>query len=351
MGTYRVTLNPSGHTFDADADQNVLKSALDSGFMLPYSCRTGNCRTCRATIVSGEIDHAKTKTEYLSLDERQQGYALLCQARPCSDLVVDVAEIAGLEAQQPRVLPCRVVRLDKPASDVAILELRLPPNDKLRFAAGQYVEFLLDGDQRRAYSIASAPKIEGAVLIELHVRHTPGGLFTDRVFSSMKLRDLLKIEAPFGTFFLRETSDAPVVFVAAGTGFAPIKAIIESAFARGIQKTRPMVLYWGARVPEDLYMMDVPQRWAEEEPNFQFVPVLSEAPADSGWTGRTGFVHRAVMQDIPDLSAHEVYACGTPLMVEAAKRDFAADCGMREDAFFADEFLTEADRQRSAVAQ
>lgn len=351
MGTYRVTLNPSGHTFDADADENVLKSALESGFLLPYSCRTGNCRTCKATIVSGEIDHAKTKTEYLSLDERQQGFALLCQARPCTDLVVDVAEIAGLEAQQPKVLPCRVVRLEKPAPDVAILELRLPPNDKLRFAAGQYVEFLLEGGQRRAYSIASTPKIEGVVLIELHLRHTPGGLFTDRVFSTMKERDLMKIEAPFGTFFLRENSEAPLVFVAAGTGFAPIKAIIEDAFHKGLQKTRPMVLYWGARVFEELYMLDLPTRWAEEEANFKFVPVLSEAPADSGWEGRTGFVHRAVMQDMPDLSGHEVYACGTPLMVEAARRDFVADCGLREDAFFADEFLTEADRQRSAVAQ
>jgi CDP-4-dehydro-6-deoxyglucose reductase len=174
-------------------------------------------------------------------------------------------------------------------------------------------------------------------------------LFTDRVFSSLKERDLMKIEAPLGTFVLRESSEAPIVFVAAGTGFAPIKSIIEDALRKGIQKTRPMVLYWGARQLEDVYMADVPLGWARDEPNFRFVPVLSEPAPDSGWTGRTGFVHNAVMEDIPDLSGHEVYACGTPLMVEAAKRDFAVLCGMREDAFFADEFITEAERQSSVL--
>ena len=343
MTTFRVTLRPSGRTFDADAERNVLQSALDAGIALPYSCRTGNCRTCRATIVSGDVDHARTKLEYLTESERAQGLALLCQARPRSDLEVEAAEIAGFENVAPRILPCRVVRIEKPARDVAILDLRLPPNDKLRFMPGQYVEFVLEEGRRRAYSIASTPKIEGVVLIELHLRHSPGGLFTDRVFSTLKERDLLKIEGPFGTFVLRE-SDAPVVFIAAGTGFAPIKSMIEEALRKGVRTTRPMVLYWGARQIEDLYMLDVPRRWAAEEPNFTFVPVLSEATPESGWSGRTGFVHRAVMEDIPDLSQYEVYACGTPLMVEAAKRDLIGCCGLREEAFFADEFLTEAER-------
>jgi CDP-4-dehydro-6-deoxyglucose reductase len=349
MSTFRVTLSPSGRAFDANADRNVLQSALDAGVALPYSCRTGNCRTCRAKIVSGEVDHVRTKPEYLTEGERADGFALLCQARPRSDLAVNVAEIAGFENVKPRILPCRIVRIEKPARDVAILELRLPPNDKLRFVAGQYVEFILDDGKRRAYSIASTPKIEGAVLIELHLRHSPGGLFTDRVFSSLKERELMKIEAPFGTFVLREGSNAPIVFIAAGTGFAPIKSIIEDALRKGIQRARPMVLYWGARQLEDLYMLDVPRRWAGDEPNFRFVPVLSEATAESGWTGRTGFVHHAVMEDVPDLSGHEIYACGTPLMVEAAKRDLSLLCGLPEDAFFADEFLTEAERQTAVL--
>jgi CDP-4-dehydro-6-deoxyglucose reductase, E3 len=350
MATFRVTLRPSGRAFDAEADRNILQSALDAGVALPYSCRTGNCRTCRAKIVSGQVDHAKTKPEYLAENERAAGFALLCQARPQSDLNVEASEIAGFESVQPKILPCRVVRIVKPARDVAVIELRLPPNDKLRFMAGQYVEFVLDGDKRRAYSIATPPKIEGVILIELHIRHTPGGLFTDRVFSSLKERDLMKIEAPFGTFVLRENDNAPIVFLAAGTGFAPVKAIIEDALRKGVQNSRPMVLYWGARIREDLYMLDLPQRWAAEEPNFRFVPVLSEAPPESAWTGRTGFVHRAVMEDLPDLARHEVYACGTPLMVEAAKRDFFASCGLREDAFFADEFLTEAERQPAVLS-
>jgi CDP-4-dehydro-6-deoxyglucose reductase, E3 len=310
MTTFRVTLSPSGHSFDAEADRNVLQSALEAGLALPYSCRTGNCRTCRAQIVSGEVDHGRTKPEYLTEAEKAAGFALLCQARPCSDLAVEVAEIAGLESVKPRILPCRVVRIEKRASDVAILELRLPPNDKFRFAAGQYVEFILDEGKRRAYSIANAPKPEGIVLVELHLRHSPGGLFTDRVFSSLKERDLLKIEGPFGTFVLRENSAAPIVFVAAGTGFAPVKSIIEDALRKGLQKTRPMVLYWGARVLEDLYMLDVPSRWAADELNFRFIPVLSEAVAGDGWTGRTGFVHKAVMEDIPTFPATKCMRAG-----------------------------------------
>ncbi len=342
MVQFHVTLMPSDHQFDAVPDQNILQTALTAGFAVPYSCRAGNCRTCRGKVISGTVDHAKSSPQVLTETDKADGFALLCQARPLSDLVIEVAELSGLT--KPRILPARVMRIEKPAPDVAIIELLLPPREPIYFVAGQYIEILLEDGKRRAYSIANSPKPEGVGQIQLHVRHTPGGLFTDRVFTTMKQRELVKIEAPLGTFVLREESASPIVFVAAGTGFGPIKSIVESALLRRIIEQRPMTLYWGARTRADLYMLDLPLRWANEEPNFTFVPVLSEPTAGCDWTGRTGFVHQAVLEDLPDLGSHHVYACGTPAMVEAAKRDFRNLRGLPDDAFFADEFLTELDR-------
>ena len=215
-------------------------------------------------------------------------------------------------------------------------------NEPLQFAAGQYLEVILKDGKRRSYSIANPPELKGAGTLELHVRHMPGGVFTDQVFSSMKERDLLRMEAPLGTFYLREESTKPIILLASGTGFAPIKSIAQFMFAQGI--TRPTTLYWGCRAKPDLYMLDQPAAWAAEHAHFKFVPVLSDPRPEDQWTGRTGFVHRAVMEDFPDLSGHQVYACGAPVMVEAARSDFSAICHLPEDEFFADSFLSEADR-------
>jgi CDP-4-dehydro-6-deoxyglucose reductase len=221
-----------------------------------------------------------------------------------------------------------------------VMGLRLPMNENFRFLAGQYIDVLLKEAKRRSYSIANAPKPEGVTFLEVHVRHTPGGLFTDHVFSKAKVRDLLRFEGPLGTFYLREDSDKPIVMVASGTGFAPIKAMCEAAFERDLK--RPITLYWGCRARRDLYMLDVPASWQRE--NFKFIPVLSDPTPECQWTGRTGFVHRAVMQDFPDMSGVQVYACGAPVMVDAARADFGSQCGLPAEEFFADSFLTEADK-------
>jgi CDP-4-dehydro-6-deoxyglucose reductase len=219
------------------------------------------------------------------------------------------------------------------------VQLKLPANEKLVFLAGQYIEFLLKDGSRRSFSMANAP--HDAELLELHIRHVSGGRFTDHVFNKMKERDILRCEGPFGTFFLREDSDKPIVFVASGTGFAPIKAVIEYMFHKGI--SRPATLYWGGRRPKDLYMNALAERWAAEHVGFKYVPVISEALAEDDWRGRSGFVHRAVMQDFPDLSGYQVYACGVPVMVDAARRDFTVTCKLPEDEFYADSFTTQAD--------
>ena len=333
---YTVTLKPSGHSFEVKEGQNILQAGLDAGRMMPYSCRTGVCRTCRGTIREGKVDYGMVHPTYLPDTDKAKGYALLCQAQALSDLVIEVRELEGMAGIRPRMIPCRIEKLDKPAPDVAVMGLRLPMNENFRFLAGQYIDVLLKDQKRRSYSLAVPPKPEGVTYLELHLRHTPGGLFTDHVFSKAKLRDILRFEGPLGTFFLREDSGKPIVFVASGTGFAPIKAIIETAVHKGV--TRPMTLYWGGRRPKDLYMDALARSWP-----VNYVPVISDALPEDAWSGRSGFVHRAVMEDFPDLSGHQVYACGVPIMVESAKRDFIAQCGLPEDEFFADSFTTQAD--------
>jgi CDP-4-dehydro-6-deoxyglucose reductase len=337
--SHRVTLKPSGHAFDVAPGQNILQAGLDAGYQLPYSCRAGTCRTCKAVIREGKVDYGHVHPAYLSEADKANGQVLLCQAKPLGDLVVEVKELHGLGGIRPRKIPCRVERLEKAAPDVVVLGLRLPANEKFRFVAGQYIDFLLKDNQRRSYSIATAPDVEGVGALELHIRHTPGGLFTDQAFATLKVRDLLRFEGPLGTFYLREDSDKPIVLVASGTGFAPIKSICEYALAKGM--ARPMTLYWGCRAKRDLYMLEVPASWSA--PNFSFVPVLSDPTPECQWTGRTGFVHRAVMEDFPDLSGHQVYACGAPVMVDAARRDFSEKSHLPPDEFYADSFLTAAD--------
>ncbi|HET7669968.1 MAG TPA: FAD-binding oxidoreductase, partial [Burkholderiales bacterium] len=261
------------------------------------------------------------------------------QAKPLTDLVVEVREVHGV---RPRIIPCRVERLEKPAPDVAVIGLRLPMNENFRFLAGQYIDMLLKDGKRRSYSLATKPDPGGVTALEIHVRATPGGLFTEHVFNKLKVRDLLRFEGPLGSFYLREDSEKPIVMVASGTGFAPIKSIIELALEKGLEKKRPMTLYWGCRVKQDLYMLDQAQSWTR--PGFKFIPVLS----DEQWSGRTGFVHRAVMEDFPDMTGVQVYACGAPVMVESARKDFSLNCRLPVEEFFADSFLTEADKAVTA---
>jgi|tagenome__1003787_1003787.scaffolds.fasta_scaffold20922525_2 CDP-4-dehydro-6-deoxyglucose reductase len=332
---HRVTLKPSGHSYEVEEGKTILQAGLDAGHMLPYSCRAGVCRTCRGTVVEGEVDYGLAHETYLPQSDRAKGYALLCQAKPLSDLVVEVREVHGV---RPRIIPCRVEKLDKPAPDVAVIGLRLPMNENFRFLAGQYIDMLLKDGKRRSYSLATKPEATGVTALEIHVRLTPGGLFTEHVFNKLKVRDLLRFEGPLGSFYLREESDKPMILLASGTGFAPIRSIIETALEKKLEQKRPMTLYWGCRVQQDLYQIELAQSWVR--PGFKFVPVLS----DEKWSGRTGFVHRAVMEDFPDMSGLQVYACGAPIVVDSARRDFSLQCRLPVEEFYADSFITEAEK-------
>lgn len=341
--SFKVTIQPSGHQFSVDNDQTVLDAALAAGIVLPYSCRTGACSSCKGRVVSGAFDAGSAPAQILDATDIELGYTLFCQARPSSDLVIEATEVRMASDIQIRKMPSRVMRLEKLTDDVMVVTLQLPATDPFRFYPGQYLEFILKDGRRRSYSMACPPTENNQV--DLHVRHMPGGVFTDHVFGTgatqMKVREILRVEGPFGSFFLREDSNKPIVLLASGTGFAPIKAIVEHMIAQGI--TRPAVLYWGGRRPSDLYMNDLAQQWVQTLPDFRYIPVVSDALPEDNWSGRTGFVHNAVLHDIPDLSGYQVYACGAPVMVESARKDFTAHNGLPEAEFFADAFTTEAD--------
>lgn len=344
--SFRVSVEPSGRQFDVEVNETILTAALRQGVALPYGCKNGACGSCKGTVVTGTFTQGKYAPSALSPSEQVAGKALFCCAFPSADMTIECREIAGAGDIPIKKLPARIANMQRLGHDVMIIKLQLPATERLQFLAGQYIELLLRNGERRSYSIANAPEIEGP--IELHVRHMPGGLLTDMLFGDtepvIKERDILRFEGPLGSFFLREESDQPIVMLASGTGFAPVKAIIESMAFKNIK--RPIKFYWGGRRPQDLYMHNICQGWQQAMPHLTYIPVVSEALPEDNWTGRTGLVHRAVMADLPDLSDYQVYACGAPVMVEAARQDFINSCRLPERAFFADAFISEADKAK-----
>ncbi|MBL8289608.1 MAG: CDP-6-deoxy-delta-3,4-glucoseen reductase [Rubrivivax sp.] len=344
--SFNVTLQPAARQFTVEREEAILPAAIRQGIGLPYGCRDGACGSCKCKLLEGRVIHGAHQHRALSLEEEERGLILTCCAMPQTDCVLEARMVPGAGEYPVLKLPTRVLALQRAAPDVMIVRLQLPANQNLRYRAGQYVEFILRDGARRAYSMANAPDNLGSPpSIELHLRHMPGGKFTDHVFAAMKERDILRMEGPFGSFFLREDSesaDRPMILLASGTGFAPVKAVIEHMRHQGI--ARPTTLYWGGRRPHDLYMHRWCEQAAAEMPNLTYVPVVSDALPEDAWAGRSGFVHRAVMQDWPDLSAHQVYACGAPVVIEASRRDFVAQCRLDPQEFYADEFTTEADK-------
>ena len=339
--TFQITIKPSEHSFACDDGETVLAAAMRADLLLPYGCRNGACGTCKGRILSGDVDYGAHQASTLSAEEKRAGLALFCCARPRTDVVIEVREVRRAGDVEIKRLPCRIETIDRVAPDVAIVRLKLPATERLQYLAGQYIDFLLKDGKRRSFSLATPPHDDQ--LLELHIRHIPGGLFTDSLFTQYKGREILRLEGPLGSFYLREDTDKPIVFVAGGTGFAPIKAMIEHALHHAFN--RQMVLYWGARALPDLYLPDLPGKWQSSHPNFTFIPVLSEPSVDDAWPGRTGFVHQAVMADFPDLAGYQVYACGAPAMIDAARRDFTQRCGLPPEQFYADSFTYAAETE------
>jgi CDP-4-dehydro-6-deoxyglucose reductase len=341
---FQISVKPSERSFSAMPGETILAAGIRQSIGLPYGCKDGACGSCKCKKLSGTVVHKAHHEKALSDAEEAAGFILTCCGVAHSNVVLESRQVTQAGAIPIKRMPTRVTLMDKKSDDVMLLTLQLPANDTFAYQAGQYVEFILRDGTRRSYSMANAPNTSAGspTSLELHIRHMPGGKFTDHVFSTMKEKEILRLEGPFGSFFLRDDSAKPIVLLASGTGFAPLKAIIEHMHQKGI--TRPTTLYWGGRRPSDLYLDTWIKSQLTEMPHLRYVPVVSDATAEDDWAGRTGFVHQAVLQDLPDLSGHQVYACGAPIVVESAKAAYT-QAGLPEDEFFADAFTSEADKK------
>ncbi|MDH4389946.1 MAG: CDP-6-deoxy-delta-3,4-glucoseen reductase [Aquabacterium sp.] len=342
--TLRITLQPSGLGFSVQRDETLLAAAIRQGVGLPYGCKDGACGSCKSRLLDGRVIHGAHQSKALNAAEEEAGLVLTCCATPLTDCALEARSVPGAGEFQVLKMPTRVLSISRPAPDVALLRLQLPANQRFQYHAGQYIEFILRDGVRRSYSMANAPtRVGQPPAIELHIRHMPGGLFTDQVFTTLRDKDILRVEGPFGSFFLRQSAK-PIILLASGTGLAPVKALVEQL--RDTNDPRPASLYWGCRSRRDLYLHDWAAETAADWPQLRYIPVLSEPREGDAWRGRIGLVHQAVMADWPDLSGHQVYACGTPVMVDAAQRDLITQRGLQADDFIADAFTSEVDKLR-----
>ncbi len=345
--SFSVTVQPSGRVYSTNPGEALLAAAIRQGIGLPYGCKDGACGSCKCKKLEGAVILGPHQSKALSPEEAANGFILTCCGVAHSDVVIESRQVTDESAFPVKKMPTRVSSLAKASHDVIVVRLQLPVADLFKYHAGQYVEFLLRDGARRAYSMANAPHTQAENPgVELHIRYMPGGKFTEHVFGAMKEKEIMRVEGPFGSFYLREDSTKPMVLLASGTGFAPIKAMIQHMQFKGI--TRPAVLYWGGRRPADLYMNDWVLARVAEMPNLRYVPVVSDALPEDAWTGRTGFVHQAVLEDISDLSAHQVYACGAPIVVDSAQLDYLA-AGLPAEEFYADSFVTEKEKAQAIV--
>jgi len=326
--TNNVRIQPSGIEYSVSNDNTLLGAAISSGIHLEHSCLSGNCGVCKAKLLQGEVADVEQGQSILTEEEIRQGYILTCQAKPITDVEIEANYFPQLDGIKASIHPCKVNSVSFPCDDIAVLKLRLPPSVSFKYLPGQYIQLIIQGE-RRSYSIANSMVATDG--IELHVRFVEGGRFSQKIFHEIKEEQLLRLEGPYGSFFVRESS-YPVIFLAGGTGFAPVKAMVEDLLLRKCD--REIYIYWGLKRLDQLYSK-LPQDWFASSKIKSFVPVFSD---EKNCNERVGNVHTAVLEDFQDLSGFEVYACGSPAMIEVAKRDFI-EKGLSESGFYADAFL------------
>lgn len=331
---YPVTL-PDGRTFWAQGDETLLDAAQRQGIVFNYSCRTGRCSSCKGRVITGETVAQQTETG-LTEAEHQQGYVLTCVRQALGPVQLDIADLGDISLPEARTLPCRILSLSPLAPDVMRVTLRLPPTATVDFLPGQYIDIIGPEGLRRSYSIANAPRADRS--IELHIREVNGGAMSQYWFHTAKVNDLLRLRGPLGTFFVREQADKDLVFLATGTGIAPIKAILEGLSTLQTEaQPRSVSVYWGGRHERDLY-------WTPNQfQNVRFIPVLSRG--ESTWAGARGHVQDILLNERPILENFHVYACGSEAMIASARSQLLA-AGLAPGQFHSDAFVAST----SAVA-
>lgn len=344
--SFKIRVPASGHEFTAEKNETILEAALRQGVGLPYGCRNGACGKCSGEVISGSVSYDTNALRALAKKEYETGKTLFCQACASSDLEIKVREITRSPDIEIKLLPCRVDKMELLTSDVMKLLLKLPETERLQFFAGQYIEILLKDGKRRAFSIANAPHDDDH--IELHIRHVPDGHFGDFVFDGLKEKTLMRLEGPLGSYFLREENNRPIILIGGGTGFAPLKGMLEHAFH--INMARPIHLFCGVRAKQDLYMDEMVHQWLKKQPNLKYTAVLSDPAVEDNWQGETGFVHESVVKHYPDLSTYDVYLSGPPPMVKAGM-DLFYEKGLPETQIYSDSFEYSGDALKAMGIQ
>lgn len=341
--TFNVKIKKTGKKFYVKQNEEILFAALRQNIFLPYGCKNGICGLCKGYIISGKILEKPCSLPILSSDDKLLGMTLLCKAIPLTDLEIDINEIITVSNKNIKSKSCHVISIDHKSSNIIILKLRLLGKSNFKYTAGQYINIYLKDGSKRSYSIANFPNDQN--FLELHIRHMLGGKFTDYVFTKMKKMDILNFEGPLGDFILQEKINKEIIFIASGTGFAPIKAIIEDILFK--DKFKKVILYWGGEKLEDLYFMQFITNLKQEAPNFYFIPVLSDPNKSDNWKGRIGNVHEVVAEDFPNLSNYQVYASGSPKMIKLARNNLINLNKLPFSEFYSDPFTSLADTNKT----
>ncbi|KIF50406.1 FAD-binding oxidoreductase [Vibrio owensii] len=317
---YKIEIQPAGLNYKSK--DNLLEDALQQSVTLEHSCKTGDCGVCSAELIQGKVEDENG--EIIS-----EGHFLTCQSRAKSDVVLRANYYPELANIKTQTLPCKVSSIEFPTSDIIVLKLRFPPTSDFDYLPGQYVDLNYKGI-KRSYSIANAKTQTKE--IELHIRRVENGEMSDLLFASnLKLNQLMRIEGPKGTFFVRG-GDRPIIMIATGTGIAPVKAAVEQLMEA--KDSRSIHIYWGMRYKNEFYDIGF-EHLTKQYKNIVFTPVLSREELIP--SGRVGYVQDIVTQDFESLSSVDIYACGSLKMIEQAKVVFEKK-GLPESGFFSDAF-------------
>ncbi|HWI79853.1 MAG TPA: FAD-binding oxidoreductase [Ramlibacter sp.] len=325
---YDVHIAGTDLHFPCEAQQNILDAALKAGIEMPYSCRKGVCGNCAGVVASGQVQSPPADAII------EPGQQLFCQCLPLGDVQIVPSAWHRVDPAARKKFSVKVYRNTPAAQDVSVLQLRLPAGQRAKFKAGQYLQLTLADGSRRSYSMANPPHESDT--LQLHVRHVQGGQFT-RIVQQLKPGDVLQVELPFGSFELREESVAPMLCVVGGTGFAPVKSLLDDMVKKGIK--RPVTLIWGGRDRAGLYLPAAVERWAKALPGFNFIPAVEDAGDAQALGGFHGRVDEAVRTHCAALTGWEVYCCGAPAMVAAVKKVCVDERGLDPHHFFSDVFV------------